>query len=231
MHIHEVTVIVPTKNEVHNIPFLIRSIPPDVNLILVDASDDDTPNLCLRLRPQHTKVIRSKARIAAARNLGAQAATTSWLIFTDADVTFAPDYFKRLAQIERSDAIYGSKLSQDDQASYYRRFVSWQKRFNRIGIPAVSGSNLLIKADVFHKVGEFNPDLLVNEDTELGYRLKKQEYQVEFESALVVYARDHRRLVRGKLRKDLHTLARCTLIYLNVFPSLWTRRDWGYWSK
>ena len=231
MLINEVTIIVPTKNEAHNIPFLVRSIPRDINLILVDDSEDDTPNLCLRLRPHKTTVVRSKERIAAARNVGAEFATTNWLLFTDADVTFASGYFNHLEQITPGDAVYGPKLSQDDHANYYRRFVNWQKRFNRIGIPAVSGSNLLVNAKVFRQIGEFNPDLLVNEDTEFGYRLKKNEFQVIFDPQLVVYAHDHRRLARGKLRKDLHTLARCTLIYLDIFPGLWTRRDWGYWSK
>jgi glycosyltransferase involved in cell wall biosynthesis len=231
MLISDITVIVPTKNEAHNVPQLIQSIPQPVNLIVVDASDDHTPELCLKLRPQNTIVIRSQAHIAEARNIGARAASTNWLLFTDADVFFSCDYFTRLVNLTPLHALYGIKMALDEQASYYQRFTRWQIYLDRMSIPAVSGSNFLVNAQVFQKVGAFNPGLLVNEDTELGYRLKKGNYRLDFNRRLIVFSRDHRRLMRGKLRKDLHTLSRCTLIYLNLFPTLWMHRDWGYWSK
>ena len=231
MNINNLSVIVPTKNEAHNIQFLIKSIPPPVKLIVVDASEDDTASRCRALRPHNTIVIPSKAKIAEARNIGAQAAATDWILFTDADVTFAPEYFTQLKNLGPAHAFYGPKLAVGDHANYYRRFVNWQRRFHRFGIPAVSGSNLLVKTQTFRSAGQFNPGLLVNEDTEFGYRLKKRHFKIEFNPNLIVYARDHRRLVRGEVRKDLHSLARCVLIYLDIFPELWMRRDWGYWSK
>jgi glycosyltransferase involved in cell wall biosynthesis len=231
MNIDDFSVIVPTKNEICNIPALLQSIPPEVRLIVVDASTDETPNLISRLRPRNTHVILSPASIAEARNLGAQAASTPYFVFSDADVIFSPGYFRRLCMNPPFAAIYGPKLAMDDQRPYYQKFSRWQARFDRLGIPAVSGSNLVVRANVFSYLSGFKTDLLVNEDTELGYRLKKNSFPVQFDPRLVVYARDHRRLRRGKLRKDLHTLARCALIYMDVMPALWSGRDWGYWSK
>lgn len=225
-----ITVIVPTKNEIKNIPRLVKSIPPQTNLVIVDASTDGTADLVMSLRPRRTVTIQSQAKIAAARNLGALAARTEWLIFTDADVSFAQDYFSNLRLAPPADALYGPKMSLDGHLSYYQNFSRWQARFDRMGIPAVSGSNLVIRSDAFKRVGGFLPDLLVNEDTELGYRLKRKKFLVRFDPNLVVHAFDHRRLKRGCLRKNLHTLARCTLIYLNILPGLWLGRDWGYWS-
>jgi glycosyltransferase involved in cell wall biosynthesis len=231
MHIDDITVIVPTKNELKNIPGLIRSIPPDVHLAVVDASDDGTADLVLKLRKRCTTVVCSPARIAAARNLGAESASTKWLLFTDADVRFSSTYFTNLAKMMPVDAVYGPKLSMGDYIQYYQKFSHWQERFDRLGIPAVSGSNLLVKAETFRRLGGFRPDLLVNEDTELGYRLKKRGFSVRFASNLVVYATDHRRLRYGTFRKDLHTLARCALLYADILPGLLSGRDWGYWSK
>jgi glycosyltransferase involved in cell wall biosynthesis len=231
MQLNDLTVIVPTKNEANNLPCLIESIPPEIHLVVVDASQDGTPDLVLRLRPKHTTVICTPDHIAAARNLGAQIARTRWLSFTDADITFAPDYFDHLKTSPYFYLRYGPKLSSDQQFAFYQNFSTWQARLHRLGIPAVSGSNLVVNAQTFHRMGGFRRDLLVNEDTEFGYRTKKAGYPVEFDPSMVVYARDHRRLRQGKLRKNLHTLARCALIYMNVLPGLWSGRDWGYWSK
>ena len=41
----DITIVVPTKNEPHNIPAFLRSIPPKIPLIVVDASDDNTVRL------------------------------------------------------------------------------------------------------------------------------------------------------------------------------------------
>lgn len=235
MKLEDFTVIVPTKNEARNILTLLNSIPDCVQVIAVDASSDETADLLLGRRGQErTSVIHSQARIAEARNLGGQAAATPWLVFTDADVSFGPDYFQRLHELcetRPGEAFYGIKLAADDQAGYYQRFSDWQARFDRIGIPAVSGSNLAMRRDAFLRLGGFDPALLVNEDTELGYRIKKSGYAITFAPGLSVFARDHRRLKQGKLRKDLHTLMRCALIYLEVMPGLWKGRDWGYWPK
>jgi len=93
------SVIVPTKNERHNLPRLLASLPDDVELLLCDASDDDTPELALHLRPHNTRVLSVAGSIAAARQAGAEASTGDLLVFSDADVTFAPDYFERLLAV------------------------------------------------------------------------------------------------------------------------------------
>lgn len=231
MDISEITIIVPTKNETRNIPRFLASLPPEARLALVDASSDETIDLALRLRPHNTVAHRSPARIAEARNIGGRAARTPWLLFTDADVAFAPGYFAHLARIHPGGAVYGAKQSVGEYAAYYRSFSHWQARLDRLGIPAASGSNFLIEKQVFDAVGGFDPLLWVNEDTEIGYRIKRAGYPIHFDPALSVLAFDHRRLKNGTLRKDLHTLARCLLIYLNWFPGIWRKNDWGYWSK
>lgn len=231
MDITDLMIIVPTKNERKNLPRFLDSLPPDARLTLVDASSDETPDLALLLRTKNTTVLRSPARIAEARNLGAQQAAARWLLFTDADVEFAQDYFRRLAEMVPTGAVYGAKRATGAYAGYYRSFSQWQSRLDRIGIPAASGSNFLIEKSVFDAVGGFDSRLLVNEDTEIGYRIRRAGFPIRFDPSLSVFAFDHRRLQTGALRKDLHTLARCLLIYLNLFPGLWRKKDWGYWSS
>ena len=50
----DLTVVVPTRNEARNIPLFLASIPADLPLVVVDASDDGTPEIVRRLRPDST---------------------------------------------------------------------------------------------------------------------------------------------------------------------------------
>lgn len=227
----QVTLVLPTRNEAANIGAFLASLPPQLHLIVVDASDDDTPEQVKLLRPKASQVIRSRAGVSAARQIGAEAAGTPWLLFSDADVTFGPAYFKRLARLpDHADALYGPKRSQGRWRRYWWAFSQGQRLAQALGVPAVSGSNLLVQRQVLAAVGGFDPHLPCNEDSELGWRLARAGYKVCFEPGLVVFERDHRRLDRGALRKTAHNLLRCALLYGDLLPERLRRSDWGYWS-
>lgn len=229
MQLSELTVIVPTRNEAHNIGAFLRSLPPLVKLIVVDASVDSTPDIIQAVRPQYTHVIRDRSNVTHARQIGALAATTPWLIFTDADIKFSTSYFARLLKYDRLAAVYGPKLSADDYHLYYQWLAYGQHLSDRLGLPAVSGSNLAISRRAFEAVGGFDLRLTVNEDSEIGWRIKRRGFRIRYAPDLVVYARDHRRLKQGTARKTLHSLVRCSLLYLNLMPDRWRSHDWGYW--
>jgi glycosyltransferase involved in cell wall biosynthesis len=227
-----VTVIVPTRNERDNIGAFLASLPPQVSLIVVDASTDNTPDIIGQLRPFNTTVIHQPSNVTEARCIGAEAATTDWLLFTDADVIFDGAYFDRLAEsLLHHDALYGPKLSHNQEYRYYYRLFSWgQQASHAVGIPAVSGSNIAIKRETYHAIGGFDLTLTVNEDSEIGWRLKRRGHRIAFNPAMKVYARDHRRLKRGRTQKTLHSLIRCALLYFNLIPAHQRGDDWGYWA-
>jgi glycosyltransferase involved in cell wall biosynthesis len=230
MELDELTIVLPTRNEEHNIPEFLSSLPASVSLIVVDASEDSTPDLITALRPYRTLVLRRPGTVTEARQIGADAAYTPWLLFTDADISFSPDYFGQLMKYRDYDALYGPKFSTTHFARYYRWFTYGQQLSHLVGIPAASGSNLLISRRVFKAVGGFDLRLACNEDSELAWHAKRSGYRVLFAPDLVVYARDHRRLHQGMVRKTLHSIIRCSLLYLNLMPTRWRGHDWGYWA-
>src|SRR5262245_2950619 len=99
----QLTIIVPTRNEAANIEAFLSSIPESTKLIVVDKSTDGTAEIVRRRRPRHTTVLECSESLTAARQKGALAARTRWLLFTDADVKFAPGYFEVLARRLASD--------------------------------------------------------------------------------------------------------------------------------
>jgi len=226
----DITVILPTKNEEHNIVSFLASLPPAVSLIVTDASDDLTSHLIRITRPNHTTILHSNAHIAEARNIGAHTARTPWLLFTDADVIFAADYFERVQRYGAAAAVYGPKLSLQAHQRYYRWFSRGQHLLAGLRIPAVSGSNLLIQRRAFLATGGFDQTLSCNEDSEYGWRLARQKYAVRFAPDLIVYEHDHRRLERGVLQKTIHSIVRCSLLYTGLMPGRLRTGDWGYWS-
>lgn len=226
-----VTIIVPTKNEAENIGPFLHSIPDTISLIVVDDSEDETLELIANLRPKNTHLLSLPGNITEARQQGACQARTPWLLFTDADIEFASDYFELLPSLLAFDLIYGTKLSRTNYETYYRWFRIGQYMIDWVGIPAATGSNLLIRRDAFHAVGGFDLTLSVNEDSEIAWRVKRNGYRVHFAPNLIVYERDHRRLDRGVWRKTLHSVTRCALLYSGLLPEKSRQSDWGYWTS
>jgi glycosyltransferase involved in cell wall biosynthesis len=237
MQLEDLTIVVPTRNEAANIATLLASLPAEAALIVVDRSTDGTADIARRLRPQRTTIIDCAESLTAARQKGALAARTRWLLFTDADIRFAPGYFEHLAEslaAEGSDApsmLFGPKLSADLYRGHYYRLAVAQRVLSVLGIPAVSGSNMLVTADAFAAVGGFDTALTCNEDSELGWRIARAGFGWRLDARLVALASDHRRLRRGALRKTLHTVFRCSALYLDVIPRRWRSHDWGYWRQ
>jgi glycosyltransferase involved in cell wall biosynthesis len=230
MKLTDITVIVPTRNEAHNIGMFLDSLPGEVNLVVVDASDDATPKIIRELRPRRTIVFEEPGTITRARQLGAHLSATTWLVFADADVSFHAQYFERLRRHDGWDAIYGPKQSQREFTHYYRWFAYGQQASHWLGVPAASGSNLALRRQVLNAVGGFDPELVCNEDSELIWRVKRAGFAVNYDPELIVYAHDHRRLYRGLWRKSVHSMVRCALLFCNAMPSRWRASDWGYWS-
>jgi glycosyltransferase involved in cell wall biosynthesis len=230
----DLTIVVPTKNESRNITGFLESIPSDVDLIVVDASDDETTEIIARTRPERTSILTCPGNIATARQRGAETARTEWLLFTDADLIFDPAYFQNLARVEPDPlegGIAGAKSSRTRYRTYFRLFNTWLRLLCRLGIPAATGSNMLVRRKALLEAGGFDSSLDCNEDSYLMWRVGRLGYQVPFRGDLRVYESDHRRLDRGMVRKSLHSIVRCFLLFYNILPSHVRNNNWGYWEE
>jgi cellulose synthase/poly-beta-1,6-N-acetylglucosamine synthase-like glycosyltransferase len=131
----------------------------------------------------------------------------------------------------RALRITGRSCPRTASAPITERIAIAQAASHACGIPAASGSNLLIRRDALESVGGFDFDLTCNEDSEVVWRLRRAGYRVSFRKDLVVQATDHRRLEAGRLRKTLHSMTRCALLYTNLMPRKYRTHDWGYWQQ
>lgn len=226
------TVVLPTKNEALNLPQFLQSLPPDVRLIVLDDSDDGTPELLTTLRPCNTRLVRMEGGVAAKRQRGAELAEGEWVLFTDADIRFTSGYFRALERRLQGDVVFGPKFSSGGYELYYRIFSLGQAIGVKMGLPAASASNMLVRRQALMEVGGFDLLLPCNEDTDLVMRLARAGYKITRAPELIVYNTDHRRLRRGMLWRYTHILLRVILLYLSmnfVVPRRWLYSDWGYW--
>jgi GT2 family glycosyltransferase len=229
----DLTIVIPTRNESANIARCLRAIPPEFLVVLVDASVDGTCEVARGTRPHHLRIVRDRGNVATARQLGSELARREWLLFSDADVELAPDYFEQLRGLrpdERQGAILGAKLSLGRYRGYYRCFSAWLGLVSRIGLPAASGSNMLVRRAALRQVGGFDTSLSCNEDSELVWRIQRHGFEVTYCGALRAHEFDHRRLDAGTVRKTVHSLVRCALIDCGLLSEEQKRADWGYWS-
>jgi hypothetical protein len=90
---------------------------------------------------------------------------------------------------------------------------------------------MLVTAEAFAAVRGFDTQLTCNEDSELAWRIARAGFAWRCDPRLVAIATDHRRLRRGALRKTLHTVFRCSALYLGLIPRRWRGHDWGYWRS
>ena len=96
--------------------------------------------------------------LTIARQKGALAARTRWLLFADADVEFAPGYFDALASLPSGQdravrrCCSGRSSRADDYEGHYRRLAVAQRVLAALRIPAASGSNMLVTAEAFAAV-------------------------------------------------------------------------------
>ena len=234
MERNELTIVVPTKNEHRNILPFLRSIPEDIALIVVDASEDETRELIRETRPKNTTVIYDPGNIPCARQKGTELANTEWILYTDVDVVFADEYFQQLAFIEltpRYAGIVGAKRSQAQYQRYYRLFSLGLRLLCFLKIPGASGSNMIVRRDAVYKAGGFDLKLSCNEDSMLMWKVRRCGYRVKYCGKLSVYETDHRRLEKGMLRKTFHSVFRCLALFSGILPHKLRHNDWGYWKS
>jgi hypothetical protein len=166
----------------------------DFELIVVDdGSTDDSAALALHAGATVVRIPAPRGP-AAARNLGAQAASSSLIFFLDADVAVHPETLGlALSRFQADPGLTALFGSYDDQPaapgliSQYRNllhhFVHQQGTFHQGIRPAHTfwtGCGM-IRRDVFLEFGGFDRSLYPRpaiEDIELGYRLTKAGHRI-----------------------------------------------------
>ena len=101
----DLTVIIPARNEAHQIARVVKSFPNLPVIVVDDASSDNTSELAFqagaRVIPAPPLPPKQKGKPNACAE-GARHATTKWILFVDADTWFDPSFASNLVAYAES---------------------------------------------------------------------------------------------------------------------------------
>ena len=184
-----VSVVIPTRDRAALLETTLRSVlwqvDVDLEVIVVDdGSRDATTEVIAGSQDERVTLVRREEPhgLAAARNLGAGRASGGWLGFVDDDDAWAPEKLAR--QVRAADEadrgwVYVGTVAVGNELEIVSgrpppsppAVMAALPRFNPV--PG-GGSNVVLRRDLFQRVGGFDERLAACEDWELWARLARE---------------------------------------------------------
>jgi mycofactocin system glycosyltransferase len=207
-----VSIIVPVRNRPIDIEECLHSLsnlvyPPEKSEILVvdDASTDRTTQVVSEFPVQLIK-LKENRQAPYCRNLAAQKAKGDILAFIDSDCLADPHWLQELTPTfkDRAVAAVGGVVASYFGESVLDRYEEVKssliigRRFRRSleneKFFYVPSCNLLVRRNLFLKLGGFREELFVGEDVDLCWRLQDEGYFVEFRPVGTIFHKHRNRL-------------------------------------
>ncbi|MEP6950626.1 MAG: TIGR04283 family arsenosugar biosynthesis glycosyltransferase [Ginsengibacter sp.] len=188
------SIIIPTFNEAENITSLINFLKKDdshefIEIIITDGGSTDDTIVVATSAGVTTVVSPIKGR-GAQMNYGASFAKADILYFLHADSFPPAGYAGKIAEQVKNGYGIGCFRLQFETAHWFLKANAWFTRFDcnafRFG-----DQSLFVLKDIFIKAGGFNEKLIVMEDQEIIYRLKKYSKFKIMPQAIITSARKY----------------------------------------
>jgi len=200
----QISVIIPTYNRANLLRDAILNVLNQTYqnfelIILDDYSLDDTEEIVKGFKDQRIVYLKHEKNrgIAASCNTGVKKAMGDYVFILNDDDLIVPWTLEKLVKkTKRSDlenlgGVYGWSWWINDKGKTLR-IINSKKRgyiFDEILKKQVF-TNLLIKKEVFEKVGLYDENLLSNEDFDFYLRMAKK-YQFDFVPEILMVIRNH----------------------------------------
>jgi len=207
LEVPKITVVIPVKNGERTIgkcleAVLNQSIRPYEVIVVDGHSSDKTVEIAKRFNVR--LLYEDYGTVGGARQVGLEASNGDYVAFTDADCIPEKRWLENLVK-EFSDEVvgvggglkyYGEGLWDSSIAFAINTLIGSgnsvqgrlfkEKRF----VKSLSGCNCMYRKETLIKIGGFNVNLSINEDTELNRRLCKIGRLLYVPNATVIHIHD-----------------------------------------
>jgi len=212
----KITIIVATRNCQEHIADLMDSlakiVDKNVQVVVVDSSEDNTPNIASRYK--FAEVINfKKPGLNAARNEGIRRAKGDIIVFTDCDCIVPECWLKNILKVfeeEKAHVVGGSAKNfykrtylVTDYANegiwpvmpvYNRRIIFNRDTFKSYRLPP--GNNLAFKREIFEKGYLFDEEYKYGcDEIDLLWRLCRDGFKIVADSRVYVYHKHRTSLI------------------------------------
>ena len=197
----EFSVVVPVYNSERTLGFClealsIQTLPRERFEVIVvdDGSTDRTSKIARQFDVRY--MFQKNRGPASARNLGADAAAGSLILFTDSDCVPCPNWLEEMVQPFTDLQVVAAKGSyRTRQTELVARFaqMEFEDRYDMLkknaGIDMIDTYSAAFRKEVFKRMGGFDSRFpkANNEDTELSYRLDTAGCKMVFNPKAVVF--------------------------------------------
>lgn len=181
----DVSVIIPTLNEEKYLPRCLKSLinqetDRSLEILVIDGgSTDHTVQVAEKYADE--VLMKPRAPVGAARNLGAKVAKGNILAFIDADTIANPQWLDSIDAAFRRDpravGLTGPTLPYDgclsDDITYRLWTIYLQRILLYLQMPHVIGFNCAYRRPPFLSVGGFDEDSVMSEDIKLAHKIRR----------------------------------------------------------
>lgn len=183
----------------------------DYEFILVDdgSTDSEIKAICDHYKDQLTYIFRENGGLPAARNTGIVNAKGKYICFLDDDDVWMPqklqrqvDYFKQIPSSENIGLIFTWSIIIDEKGQEIGRGGThvrgniYYDLFYKCLVHAPS--SVMIKREVFEKIGLFDEFFRMREDWEFYFRVSKEYNVCSIDEPLIKYRRHSTNLSGSK---------------------------------
>lgn len=217
------SIIIPTLNEENYLGHLLASIKKqdysDYEIIIADANSKDKT---IDIAKSYSCKIVQGGLPAKGRNNGAKVAKGDLLLFLDADTLLPDSDFlnKTLEEFNsRNLGIAGFLLRAYSKNSASRFFLDVVYNFTVVASEKIlehSAVGILVKKDLFDKIGGYDEGIKLAEDHDLGRRASKHEKFGIIKSRAILVS--DRRFIRDGWLKTGIKYALCELHLIFIGP-------------
>jgi glycosyltransferase involved in cell wall biosynthesis len=191
-----VSVIVPCHNEENYVGLLLHDLTeqthrPDAVYVVDCQSEDKTVKIANRYAKElPLKTLQSPYRsAAAARNTGAAAAQTDFLLFLDADMRIGPHFIANLIHKATTDGVdFVTPRLRAEGHNPLDHLFAWSLNLWVYGYrmvishkaSGVAGGAMLIKRSAHEAIGGYDPKLREFDDIDYIHRMQKHHLSYAF---------------------------------------------------